>query len=194
MIVSLRTNLTPEQFEMMSGTRGVELVDGDLKELNIGAESSCVSGELMFLTGKVIRAGNLGHIFPPDAMYQCFPLKPKSVRKPNVSFVRSGRFPNNRPPRGIIYIVPDLVVEVISPNDTYYDVEDKLNDYLLVKVPLIWVVNPDCRSVHTYLADGTVRRYTAEEELPGEPLFPGFRVRVADLFPAPLPTPPVEPA
>ena len=192
MIVSLRTNLTPEQFEMMSGTRGVELVDGDLKELNMGAESSYVSGELMFLIGKVIRAGNLGHIFPPDAMYQCFPLKPKSVRKPDVSFVRSGRFPNNRPPRGIIYLVPDLVVEVISPNDTYYDVEDKLNDYLLVKVPLIWVVNPDCRTVHTYLADGTVRRYTAEEELPGEPLFPGFRVRVADLFPAPLPTPPVE--
>ncbi len=194
MIVSLRTNLTPEQFEMMSGTRGVELVDGDLKELNMGAESSYVSGELMFLIGKVIRAGNLGHIFPPDAMYQCFPLKPKSVRKPDVSFVRSGRFPNNRPPRGIIYLVPDLVVEVISPNDTYYDVEDKLNDYLLVKVPLIWVVNPDCRSVHTYLADGTVRRYTAEEELTGEPLFPGFRVRVADLFPAPLPTPSVESA
>lgn len=189
MIVSLRTNLTPEQFEMMSGTRGVELVDGDLKELNVGAESSYVSGELMFLIGKVIRAGNLGHIFPPDAMYQCFPLKPKSVRKPDVSFVRSGRFPNNRPPRGIIYLVPDLVVAVISPNETYYDVEDKLNDYLLVKVPLIWVVNPDCRSVHTYLADGTVRRYTAEEELPGEPLFPGFRVRVADLFPAPLPIP-----
>lgn len=194
MIVSLRTNLTPEQFEMMSGTRGVELVDGDLKEMNKGAESSYLSGELMFLIGKVIRAGNLGHIFPPDAMYQCFPLKPKSVRKPDVSFVRSGRFPNNRPPRGIIYLVPDLVVEVISPNDTYYDVEDKLNDYLLVKVPLIWVVNPDCRSVHTYLADGTVRRYTAEEELSGDPLFPGFRVRVADLFPAPLPALPVESA
>ena len=91
MIVSLRTNLTPEQFEMMSGTRGVELVDGDLKEMNMGAESSYVSGELMFLIGKVIRAGNLGHIFPPDAMYQCFPMKPKSGAGPEAHVFRAGR-------------------------------------------------------------------------------------------------------
>ena len=192
MIVSLRTNLTPEQFEMMSGTRGVELVDGDLKEMNMGYECGIVGAIIVQYLTNYLQSHPLGLLSVSDAGFICFPHRPRLVRKPDISFVRSGRFPNNRGPRGYARLVPDFVVEVISPNDTYYEVEDKLNDYLLVKVPLIWVVNPDCRSVHTYLADGTVRRYTAEEELPGEPLFPGFRVRVADLFPAPLPTPPVE--
>ena len=56
-------------------------------------------------------------------------------------------------------------------------------------LPLIWIVNPDRRTVHMYTPDGTIRRLTAEQELTGEPLFPAFRVRVADLFPEPLPEP-----
>lgn len=194
MIVSLRTNLTPEEFELMSEEFGAELIDGDIKESDVGSESSFVGGRVF---GRLLTAGvgDGGLLFPADQGYVCFPHRPRLVRKPDVSFVRNGRFPNDRPPRGFARLAPDLAVEVISPNDTYYEVEDKLNDYLLVGVPLVWVVNPDMRTVHAYTADGTIRRFTAEQELTGEPLFPGFRVRVADLFPEPLPDqPPEDPA
>ncbi len=192
MIVSLRTNLTPEVFELMSEAEGAELIDGDIKEIDVGNESSFVGGRVF---QHLLESGatQSGLLFPADTGYICFPHRPRLVRKPDVSFVRTGRLPNNRPPRGFARLVPDLAVEVISPNDTYYEVEDKLNDYLLVGVPLVWVVNPDRRTVHTYTPDGGIRRFTADQELTGEPLFPSFRVRVADLFPEPLPDQPTEP-
>ena len=50
--------------------------------------------------------------------YQCFPHDPGLVRKPDVSFVRYGRFPGGVLPEGWAKIPPDLAVEVVSPNDT----------------------------------------------------------------------------
>ncbi|MFY7953628.1 MAG: Uma2 family endonuclease [Armatimonadaceae bacterium] len=187
----LRPNLTAEEFEEMPDTDGAELIDGIPLEREMGSESSFVGGRVLILLAAA-GVGRHGMLFPADQGFICFPHRPRLVRKPDVSFVRNGRFPNDRPPRGFARLVPDLAVEVISPNDTYYEVEDRLNDYLLVGVPLVWIVNPDRRTVHTYTPDGTIRRLTAEQELTGEPLFPDFRVRVADLFPEPLPEPPPE--
>ena len=185
----LRPHLTAEEFEEMPDTDGAELIDGIPQEREMGSESSFVGGKVMehlILAG----ASRNGALFPADQGYICFPHRPRLVRKPDVSFVRNGRFPNGRPPRGFARLVPDFVAEVVSPNDTYYEVEDRLNDYLLVQVPLVWIVNPDRRTVHVYTPDGTIRRLTAEQELTAAPLFPGSRVRVADLFPEPLPEPP----
>lgn len=199
MIVALKPPIEPDEFEEMSDTDGMELIDGDPQEKAMGFECGVVHARLMRLLGNYLDTNSLGLLSDDEAGYVCFPHRPRLVRKPDVSFVRNGRFPNDRPPRGFARLVPDLAVEVISPNDSYYAVEDKLNDYLLVGVPLIWIVNPDRRTVYTYTPDGTIRRLTAEQELTGEPLFPGFRVRVADLFPEPLPepqpdAPPADPA
>ena len=186
MIVPLTTHLTPEDFEFMSGTRGVELIDGELKEKNVGYECGIVTALMLKLLGRYLDTNPVGILSSNDAGFICFPHRPRLVRKPDISFVLNGRFPNNRGPRGYARMAPDLAVEIVSPNDSHYEVEEKLNDYLLAIVPVIWIVNPDSRTVHIYLADGTIRRLTADQELTGEPLFPGFRVRVGDLFPPPL--------
>lgn len=187
--------LTPDQFERMSGVKDHELIDGVPVEKVGGGERGYVNARMMWAIGRYVSERSMGFVVGGRAGYVCFPHRPRLVRKPDVSFVRNGRFPNDRPPRGFARLVPDLAVEVISPNDTYYAVEDRLNDYLLVGVPLVWIVNPDRRTVHTYTPDGTIRRLTADQELTGGPLFPDFRVRVADLFPEPLPeSSPAEPA
>jgi Uma2 family endonuclease len=185
--------LTPEEFEGLSGMSGWELIDGTPVEKHMGNENGLIQLKIARRLGAFVEDHRLGEVFVNDAGYICFPHRPKLVRKPDVSFVRTGRFPNDRPPRGYARLVPDLCVEVVSPNDLYEEVDDKVNDYLLVNVPMIWVVNAVLQTVLVYLADGTIRRYTADQELPGDPLLPGFRVRVADLFPPPLP-PTVQPA
>ncbi len=187
MTAQLRPEITPDMFETMSGTKGWELIDGKPVEKPMGTENGVVQSRINRRLAAHVEDHRLGYALDGDAGYICFPHRPKLVRKPDASFVRTGRFPNNRPPRGYARLVPDLAVEVVSPNDLYEEVDDKVNDYLLVKVPMIWVVNAVLRTVLVYLADGTIRRYAAEQELPGEPLLPGFRVRVADLFPDPLP-------
>jgi Uma2 family endonuclease len=191
MNMRLRPLISADEFEQMSGTDGYELVDGELKEKSMGAESSWVQCHLGRLLGNWAEAGGHGDVFDSECGYICFPHRPRLVRKPDASFVRRGRI--TEIPAGYFRLVPDLAAEVVSPHDTCYEVEEKVNDYLRVAVPLVWAVNPHVRTVYVYTANGSIRRLTTDDELLGDPVLPGFRVRVADLFPPPAP-PAAEPA
>src|SRR5437016_11356800 len=108
---------------------GYELIDGQLVETQMGAQASLISGKLVCLLTNHCSSPALGWVFPPDTSYQLLRDRPKLVRKPDVSFVRPGRLPDEQPPLGHIRLAPDLAVEVISPNDLYYEVEVKIGEY-----------------------------------------------------------------
>src|SRR5437764_1174266 len=82
-------------------------VDGWLVERNMGIRSSWVGGELVGLLGSFVRDHGLGWVLPADASYQCFPDSPSTARRPDVSFVRRGRFPGEQLPNGHSHIAPD---------------------------------------------------------------------------------------
>src|SRR5690349_449170 len=139
--------MTPEQFEEWSGSRGFELIDGIVQEKKMGTENGVIQVRLIHFLASVVIPNKLGALSDSEGMYQCFPKRPKSVRKPDISFIRQDRLPDGRVPRGICKFRPDLAVEVVSPNDTYEEVEEKLADYFDAGVPLIWVVTPKTRTV-----------------------------------------------
>lgn len=177
--------MTPEQFEELSDAKGLELIDGIVKEKNMGSENGAIQTLISHYLNLVVLPAKLGRVLDTEGMYQCFPKRPKSVRKPDVSFVLQERLPEGRVPRGICRFRPDLAVEVISPNDNYEEVDEKLADYIDASVPLIWVVTPKTRTVLVYRADGTARRLRDTDDLTAEPVIPGFKVRIAELFPNP---------
>lgn len=81
-------------------------------------------------------------------------------------------------------LVPDLCIEVISPNDIYTEVDEKVIRYLSDGVRLVWVINPRTGSVRVHAADSIQSAHlTAEHTLDGGDLMPGFRLAVKDLFP-----------
>src|SRR5262249_270424 len=82
-------------------------------------------------------------------------------------------------------VVPDLVVEVVSPNDLADEVNAKLIEWLDAGAQLVWIVYPLQQTVHAHWADGTVGRFRGADTLTGDPVLPDFRVPVADLFPLP---------
>src|SRR5438034_6318917 len=102
----------------------------------MGLESSGVGGELLIYLGPHCKEHGLGRALPADSGYQCFPHAPGLVRRPDVSFIRKDRLPGGRLPKGWAKFPPDLAVEVVSPNDLAESVEEKLNDYRKVSVPL----------------------------------------------------------
>ena len=177
--------MTPEQFEELRDSRGLELIDGIVQEKNMGTENGAIQSRIGYYLSLVVLPARLGEVLGTDGMYQCFPSRPKQIRKPDVSFVLQARLPDGRVPRGICKFRPDLAVEVVSPNDTYEVVEEKLADYFDAGIPLIWVVTPKTRTVLVYHADGTARRLRDTDDLTADPVVPGFRVRIADLFPNP---------
>jgi Uma2 family endonuclease len=79
-------------------------------------------------------------------------------------------------------IPADLAVEVLSPNDRFKDVADKVKEYLKAGFGLVWVVNPYWRHVHVYRPDGSVQLVNEHEEISGESALPSFRCKVAEFF------------
>ena len=177
---------TPEDLLTVPDADRYELVDGRLVESDMGAEASWVAGELHALLRDFCCANRSGWALP-ETSYQCFPESRKMVRRPDVSFIRPGRLPDEQLPLGHIRIAPDLAVEVVSPNDTYYEVEQKVREYLQAGVRLVWVVNPDTRTVRVHRVNRMLTDIQEEEELTGEELLPEFRCRVGDIFPSPRP-------
>jgi len=181
--VSADRTYTPEDLLSMGDVgKGLELVNGQLVEKKLGGFASSVASEINYLLVRYGRIPGLGWVFDSEGSYQCFPNDWRKVRKPDVSFIRRGRLPDERRPDGHITLAPDLAVEVVSPNDTAYEIDTKVQEYLSAGVSLVWVVNPRARTIHIYRADGTVELLQENGVLTAPELLPDLRCPVADLF------------
>jgi len=172
----------PEDLLTMPDGDRYELVDGQLVEIDMGGQSSWVGGEAFGLLREYAQRHG-GWAFPDATSYQCFPFDPARVRRPDASYVAAGRFANDEIPAGHIPIPPDLAVEVVSPNDLYYDVEGKVNEYLQAGVRMVWLLNPGNRTVRVFRE--SIEHSTQlgpDDELTGGEVLPGFRCPVGSLF------------
>jgi Uma2 family endonuclease len=183
MSATISTSYTAEDLLKMPDGDRYELVDGQLVERDMGTKSNWIAGKLFRLIADYAESNGLGWGLPTDNSYQCFPGRPNQVRKPDVSFIRLGRLPNEELPDGHCRITPDLVAEVISPNDFYSDVMRRIFDFMEAGVPLIWVIDPDSRSAIVYRSDGRVSLLDEQDELSGESVLSGFSCRISELFP-----------
>jgi Uma2 family endonuclease len=78
--------------------------------------------------------------------------------------------------------VPVLAVEILSPNDTQDEINDKIDDYLAAGVALVWVIDPHHRTVEIFMQGAEPELVNVRGELSGEPHLPGFRIPVSQLF------------
>jgi Uma2 family endonuclease len=78
--------------------------------------------------------------------------------------------------------VPVLAVEILSPNDTQDEINEKIDEYLTAGVFLVWSVDPRRRTVTIHRPGREPEFVNALQELTGEPHLPGFCVPVAELF------------
>jgi Uma2 family endonuclease len=163
--------------------RGFELIAGKLVEKIVNVESSWIGGQIFFLIAAYTKATGVGWTFPPETGCQCFEGSPLMIRKPDTLFVKAGRMGWDQVGDGWLRIVPDLIVEVISPNDTAYEVDGKVELFLKAGVPLIWVVSPAVRTIRIIRGDGSTAILRDGEELSGEDIIPGFVCPVSSIFP-----------
>ncbi len=175
---------TPDDLLQMPGAgKGYELVDGDLRELVVSKESSRISGEVYFRLRGFVGSATPGWVFPPETGFRCFPDSPNRVRKPDVAFIALDRMPPaTYQDEGFCTTVPDLVVEVTSPNDLHNDVEEKLDEWPAAAVRAAWVVQPVNRTVRVHRADGGYAFLREADTLTAGDVLPGFACPVADLF------------
>lgn len=119
----------------------------------------------------------LGRVFAPQTTYH---LPGIPDRELDVSFIRRDRLPKD--PNVDPDMPPDVAVEVVSRTDTFRIVNLKVKQYLDVGVRMIWLINPDLKTVDAYQPDEPSRRFNINDTLTGDPVIPGFALPVSELF------------
>ena len=109
-------------------------------------------------------------------------VNPDTVHGADVAFVRAER---GRPTEGYFPGSPDLVVQVVSIFDRYLDVQDELADWLDYGTRLVFLVNPQRRTVNVHRPNQPIRTVTEGDVLDGEEVVPGWSLPVRELFEEP---------
>jgi Uma2 family endonuclease len=176
--------LTPDDLlRLPDRGKGFELVDGELQELNVSYQSSYVAGQVFFHLQAHVGPRRLGWVSPEGTSFRCFPDDPDRVRRADTAFHALARLtPAQAAAEGHCTVVPDLAVEVVSPNDLADDVNEKRVEWLAAGARLVWVVFPVQQEVLAFRADGSSAVFRHTDALTADPVLPEFRVPVADLF------------
>ena len=110
---------------------------------------------------------------------------PDTVRAPDIGFIRNDHIPAELPEDAFWPGPPDLAVEVVSPGDTFREVDDKVQGWLDAGAMMVWVVHPRWQTVSVHRRAGGIKTLTASDVLSGEDVVPGFSCRVGDVFSQP---------
>jgi Uma2 family endonuclease len=171
-----------ELFGMPDDGFRYELVKGELRRMPpAGSEHGVVSVNITVVIALFVKTHGLGVVFGAETGFK-IASDPDTVRAPDLAFVRRERIPAEGIPRTFWPGAPDLAVEVISPGDTYTEVEEKVHDWLDAGTRMVLVLNPRTRTVSVYTSYTTVVRLTEADTLDGGEVLPGFTCRVAELF------------
>jgi Uma2 family endonuclease len=107
---------------------------------------------------------------------------PDRVVGSDVSFVSARSLPVRKSPEGYLETIPELVVEVRSKNDTVAYLERKVADYLQAGVQVVWIVDPESRTVLEHRPGAAVKTFGAADTLLCDDLIPALRFPMDELF------------
>lgn len=178
----VKTLVTAEQFyEMQLPDVRAELVDGEVVQMSPpgfdhGDISACITQELRLFA----KARGLGSVVTEVGFL--LRRNPDLVRGPDVAFVSQESLQAHGRTRKFWPGPPDLAVEVLSPEDRPSEILRKVGEYLEAGTRLVWVVDPENKTVSAHRSLHQVRVYGAGEELSGEDVLPGFSLKVAEIF------------
>ena len=163
------------------GVRG-ELIMGVLHpRLASGLEHGAIAINLGAMLRNVVRPARLGRVVGADAGIR-LERNPDTVREPDLAFISAARLPLDIRVTGYSEVVPDLVVEIISPGDRRVAVNDKAAMWLRYGVRLVLLVDPDARTVTLMPAQGPSQTLSDADILEFGAVLPGFSCAVRDIF------------
>jgi Uma2 family endonuclease len=182
MSTTLQQLTADELFAMPKDGFRYELVKGELRKMSpAGSEHGAIIVNITVLLGQHVKSNKLGICFGAETGFK-IATDPDTVRAPDVAFVASGRVPESGITKKFWPGAPDLAVEVLSPGDSYEEVDEKVEDWLAAGARAVWIVNPRKRSVTVYRSMSDVKRLSESDELDGGDVVHGFRCKVSEIF------------
>ena len=159
---------------------GCELVDGTLVEKAVSWKATRLGGWLLSLITQFVVPRNLGVVNGEQGLFE---LPDGPVRGPDVTFVSWDRLPGREDATDAVpQLSPDLAIEVLSPGNTRREMARKRAEYFRGGVGQVWEIDPLARWVRVYTAAEIYTELATADTLTGDPVLPGFTLRLADLF------------
>lgn len=192
-MISTTAHLTIDEFMRLYDEEGpFELINGERIALNLPVfGQSYAANVLAHALNSFASPQRLGSAFIETPFVLILPDNPnwiKASRVPDVMYLLMARIAAYRQANPDwrdqpLRLVPDLVVEIVSPTDRYMDVIDKVERYVQDSVSLIWVLDPRRQTVLVRVAGSNQQTIlTVEDTLTGGTVIPGFEISVASIF------------
>ena len=174
--------LTAEEFIQRYEDEPVELEKGLVVENAVPSLlHGLVCGKLVRFLGNYIEERELGRVFTNDSWIKTR-RSPDSVRGPDVQYISYERLPQGTVPGGLLDVIPELVVEVRSPSDSWNKMLKKSSEYIDTGVKVVVVIDPEQAAATIFRADELPQTLHNGDPLTLPDLFPGFTVPLAQLF------------
>ena len=105
-----------------------------------------------------------------------------TIRGVDIAYLSYAKAPEPLPYR-VLDLVPDLAIQVMSPDDSFMAVRNMVRQLQGIGCPQVWVVVPSDREVDVHTAAG-IATYGEGDTISAGDALPGFEIAVADIFPS----------
>jgi Uma2 family endonuclease len=153
-----------------------ELVRGELKRMSpAGARHGDVAAQIIISLGAHVKARRLGKVYAAETGFR-IARNPDTVRAPDIAFVRAERVVNTS---GFFEGAPDVAFEVVSPSDSYSEVDEKTTEWLRAGARVVVIVDPRTQRVNVHRAEGVT---VGTNSISLDDVIPGWSMSQADVF------------
>jgi Uma2 family endonuclease len=179
-VVSPTQRMTAEQLAALpADDKRYELVAGRLRVMNpAGNVHGRVAARLLIELGQYVEQHKLGIVYAAETGF-LLARNPDTVRAPDVAFVAQERFEAAEQTGGYLQLAPDLVAEVVSPSDSYSQVEEKALAWLGSGVAMVLVVDPGTQTVQVYRGTDNIVSLGIDERIVGDDVVAGWSLSKA---------------
>lgn len=159
-----------------------ELVQGELRRMNpAGNVHGRVTMSVAWRLAQHVDENRLGTVYAAETGFR-ISTDPDTVRAPDVASVSQARVEAAGEVEGFWPEAPDLAIEVVSPGDSYTDVEEKVFAWLDAGTKMVVVVNPRQRSATVYKSQTDIIALAEADVMDGGDIVPGFELAVREIF------------
>jgi Uma2 family endonuclease len=173
--------MTGEELFALGDIGRAELVKGKLIRMSpTGHPHGYIEFNLGRILGNFVYERQLGRVLGGEVGIYTG-RDPDTVRGADVAFISNERLTQVQS-ESYLDVAPELIVEVLSPDDSWSEVNEKLEEYFAIGVQMIWVADPRRQQINVYHSLTEIERFTRDDVLSGGQVLPGFSIPVAELF------------